>query len=90
MQLEKRKSLVRFGVTASQTWHETMEGLPDSLGLVAPVLASNPDEAHTFYVLINKGLYCSDDAGCSWERLAVPWREEYLMQHQQALVVQTP
>jgi photosystem II stability/assembly factor-like uncharacterized protein len=81
--------MVIYRKTASQTWHEVMEGLPDSQGLVAPVLASNPDEAHTFYVLTNKGLYRSDDAGSSWEQLAVPWREEYLMQHQQALAVQT-
>lgn len=75
--------------TAYQNWQEVTEGLPEREGLVAPVLASNPDEAHTFYLLTNKGLYRSDNAGRNWEPLALSWREEYLTQHQQALVVQT-
>ena len=75
--------------TASQSWQEVTEGLPSREGLVAPVLASHPEEAHTFYLLTNKGLYRSRDAGCTWEHLAVPWREAYLTQHQQALVVQS-
>lgn len=68
--------------TASQSWQEVTEGLPSREGLVAPVLASHPEEAHTFYLLTNKGLYRSTDAGWSWEPLTLPWREEFLTQHQ--------
>lgn len=74
---------------ASHMWQEVTEGLPNPQGLISPVLASNPAEAHTFYLLTNKGLYRSADAGKGWEALALEWRDEYLTQHQQALLVQT-
>jgi hypothetical protein len=70
-------------------WQEVTDGLPGRQGSVVPVLASNPDEPHTFYLLSNKGLYRSGDAGLSWEALPIAWREEYLTQHQQALLVST-
>ena len=70
-------------------WHEIRDGLPSAQGLVAPVLASNVQEPHVFYVLTNKGLHFSQDAGLSWEQLPVPWKEVYLTQHQQALLVTT-
>ena len=54
-----------------------------------PVLASNAQEPHIFYVLTNKGLYRSQDAGVSWQPLPMPWRDAYLNQHQQALLVTT-
>lgn len=68
-------------------WHEVREGLPDTQGLVSPVLASNADEPHVLYVLTNKGLYRSQDAGSSWAQLPIPWKDEYLRQHQQDLLV---
>jgi hypothetical protein len=75
--------------TGSSVWHEVRDGLPSAQGLVAPVLASNAQEPHVFYVLTNKGLYRSQDAGWSWEQLPVPWKEAYLNQHQQALLITT-
>lgn len=73
--------------TDRSVWREVRDGLPSAQGLVAPVLASNVQEPHVFYVLTNKGLYRSQDAGWSWEQLPVPWKEAYLNQHQQALLV---
>jgi hypothetical protein len=75
--------------TGDGIWHEVLDGLPSAKGTVAPVLASNAEEPHVFYVLTNKGLYRSQDAGVSWEQIPVPWREAYLNQHQQALLIMT-
>lgn len=75
--------------TGGGEWCEVRDGLPSTQGLVAPVLASNSEEPHVFYVLTNKGMYRSQDAGSSWEQLPVPWKEEYVNQHQQDLLVTT-
>lgn len=75
--------------TGSSAWHEVQDGLPSAQGSVAPILASHAQEPHVFYVLTNKGLYRSQDAGLRWERLPVPWKETYLNQHPQALLVTT-
>lgn len=71
--------------TARGVWQQVTQGLPASEGLVAPVLASHPAEAHTFYLLTNQGVYRSADAGERWESLPLPWKEAYCTQHQQAL-----
>lgn len=75
--------------STDNVWHEVREGLPDPQGVVAPVLATNPQEPHTFYVLTNKGLYRSSDAGLTWEALLPAWPADYFTQHQQDLVVVT-
>lgn len=72
---------------AGDTWTEVRDGLPDPQGTVAPVLASRAQAPHAFYVLTNKGVYCSEDAGVTWEQLPVPWQEAYRTQHQQDLAV---
>lgn len=68
-------------------WLEVNKGLPESEGTIAAVLASNTAEPHVFYALTNKGLYHSSDAGLSWQKLELSWHEQYLGQHQQALLV---
>jgi photosystem II stability/assembly factor-like uncharacterized protein len=73
--------------TAGESWQEVSQGLPETRGTVIPVLASSKAEAGTFYLLSNKGLYRSADAGRSWQALPIPWREDYSLQHQQALLV---
>jgi len=70
-------------------WQQVTSGLPDPRGTVAPVLASNPEAAHTFYALTNRGLYRSQDAGENWNVLPVPWKDSYRLEHQQALAVST-
>ncbi|MCB8959104.1 MAG: glycosyl hydrolase [Ardenticatenales bacterium] len=73
--------------TADSVWQEARQGLPAPHGVVAPVLATNAQEPHTFYALTNKGLHRSQDAGQVWASLPVPWQDAYLNQHQQALLV---
>lgn len=71
----------------NNAWHEIQDGLPDPQGLVAPIFATHAQEPHVFYMLTNKGLYRSQDAGWNWEQLPVPWKDVYLNQHQQAIDV---
>ncbi|HLG78404.1 MAG TPA: glycosyl hydrolase [Ktedonobacteraceae bacterium] len=72
---------------ADEPWQEVRTGLPDTKGTVIPILASNPAEPATFYALTNKGLYHSTDAGHTWETLTIPWNQQYVHQHQQALAI---
>ena len=68
-------------------WREVREGLPDPAGSTRAMLASNPAEPGVFYAAGNRGLFRSADAGATWERLPVPWREAYGRQGSQALAV---
>ncbi len=70
-----------------EPWQQVTEGLPAEHGMLVPVIASNPAEAGVFYMLTNKGCYRSADTGYTWAQIAIPWRDEYTQQHQQALVV---
>ena len=81
------ESFVYRKKSAGELWEQVYDGLPEPEGTIAPVLATNPAEPHAFYVLTNKGLFRSADAGESWRRLEMPWPERYLEQHQQALLV---
>lgn len=73
--------------TKGQPWHEVSNGLPETQRRVISVLASNAAEPGVFYLLNNKGLYRSPDAGLNWEQIALPWKEQYQYQHQQALLI---
>jgi photosystem II stability/assembly factor-like uncharacterized protein len=84
---QARTNSVVYRKQAGGTWHRSTEGLPEAQGTVVPNLASNKDEPGVFYALSNKGLYRSPDAGLSWKQIALPWKPEYLHQHQQALVI---
>lgn len=68
-------------------WREVRAGLPDPGGSTRAMLATNPAEPGVFYAAGNRGLFRSADAGVSWERLPVPWREPYARQGAQALAV---
>lgn len=74
---------------AGQPWRRISDGLPDIEGTVVPVLASHEAEPGVFYALCNRGLYRSADAGQHWKVLPIPWKEEYLTQHHQALALST-
>lgn len=68
-------------------WQRIAKGLPEAKGMVVPVLATNNSEPHVFYALTNKALYRSPDAGNYWERVNIPWKRQYQVQHQQAILV---
>jgi hypothetical protein len=73
--------------TRGGAWQQTIEGLPETQGLVISVLASNPAEPGVFYALNNKGLFRSSDVGTAWEQLELPQKEYYLRQHPSALII---
>lgn len=72
---------------ARQAWREIQDGLPDQKGSLAFHLAANEAEPGVFYAANNQGVYRSQDAGQSWERLEVPWPDGYKWQHVEGLVV---
>ncbi|WP_459194763.1 WD40/YVTN/BNR-like repeat-containing protein [Halosimplex sp. J119] len=69
----------------STAWHLAMDGLPDPEGTVRSVLAAG--DGSTLFALNNRGLYRSDDAGASWNRLALEWPDEYESQTPRGLAV---
>lgn len=70
-----------------QPWKRVSDGLPDIQGTVAPVLSSHPEEPGVFYALCNRGVYRSVNGGRQWELLPLPWKEEFLKQHHQAIAL---
>ena len=60
---------------SDRTWTQCQEGLPNPEETVVPVLATNDDEPGVFYTLTDRGIYRSDDAGETWERLDIEWEE---------------
>jgi hypothetical protein len=56
---------------AGSPWRMVQAGLPPAHGLLASVLAAG--EAGVFYAANNCGVFCSHDAGASWETLSIPW-----------------
>ena len=73
--------------TQGTTWQRVSAGLPEALGTVIPVVTSHQAEPGVFYALTNRGLYRSPDGGQAWEPLALPWKPDYMRQHQQVLVI---
>ncbi|HEY1353190.1 MAG TPA: glycosyl hydrolase [Ktedonobacteraceae bacterium] len=57
--------------SAGSPWCMVQAGLPPARGLLASVLAAG--EAGVFYAANNRGVFCSQDAGASWEALPISW-----------------
>lgn len=80
-----KASIVRRG--GSGAWQEITAGLPESDGTTLSILAADPAQGGTFYALNNTGLYLSADGGLTWQKLEVPWKNEYLQRRPAALAV---
>jgi hypothetical protein len=63
-------------------WQQVQQGLPESQGMLASVLATNQAEPGVFYAANNQGLFRSPDAGESWQRIEAPLPEH--MHHSRA------
>jgi hypothetical protein len=72
---------------ANDSWEILRAGLPDEHGTNLSSLVADPTTSGTFYALTNTGLYRSTDAGDAWERLDVPWHDEYLNARPPALAI---
>jgi hypothetical protein len=70
-----------------QPWQEMTNGLPEVKGSMTAVITNSAAEAGTFYLLNNRGCYCSTTTGLSWEPLPLPWNERLHYQHPVAIAV---
>ncbi len=68
-------------------WQEVTSGLPESDGTTLSIITADQAQAGRFYALNNTGLYRSADGGMSWQKLDIPWKDEYLQQRPAAVAV---
>jgi hypothetical protein len=64
-----------------------MEGLPPAKGTTVTRFAWDPDSPEVLYGANNRGLYRSENAGVSWQRLEIPWPERPFSRGARALGV---
>jgi hypothetical protein len=69
-------------------WELISKGLPESGGTMIPILAASSKNAGEFYLVSNRGIFCSTDSGISWKALDIPWLGEYHAQHPWSLAIQ--
>ena len=74
-------------IDGDEKWELVTEGIFESKGTIISILESNPNIEDEFYCLNNRGIYCSNDSGISWEKLEIPWSKEYYLQHPWALAI---
>lgn len=60
---------------AGRPFELAMDGLPAAEGTVASQFATHVAEPGVFYAANNHGLFRSNDAGHSWQELAIDWPE---------------
>ena len=65
-------------------WQPVRRGLPSGEGVTVSVLAAT--SAREFWAANNRGVFRSDDAGVSWQRLEMPWPDAYMRGNVLALV----
>jgi photosystem II stability/assembly factor-like uncharacterized protein len=69
-------------------WELISKGLPESGGTMIPILAASSKNAGEFYLVSNRGIFCSTDSGISWNALDISWPKEYHSQHPWSLAIQ--
>lgn len=69
-------------------WQQAQNGLPSSRGTLASTLATTDAEPGIFYAANNRGIYCSADAGLTWEQLEIPWPSSFHLQRAESLLIQ--
>ena len=67
-------------------WERAMDGLPDPSGQVRAVLAQG-FEGGEFVAVTNRGLFVTNDAAQTWERVDLDWPDEYETQVGRGLAV---
>ncbi|HEV2653695.1 MAG TPA: glycosyl hydrolase [Ktedonobacteraceae bacterium] len=65
--------------TGGGAWQRISAGLPSPKGtIISSLVAAEPG---VFYAANNRGVFRSQDAGQSWQALAIAWPERYQTQH---------
>jgi photosystem II stability/assembly factor-like uncharacterized protein len=73
--------------SAGGAWQPATNGLPDTSGVLASVIATHDAEPGTFYAANNKGVFRSVDRGITWEELVIPWSQAMQAGRAHAFVV---
>lgn len=73
--------------SASGPWELLQEGLPEQQGMLASVLGVNEAEEHVFYATNNRGVFRSQDAGRTWERLPLDWASAHRSSRPQGMAI---
>src|SRR5262249_7230211 len=68
-------------------WREVQEGLPEPKGTLRALLATNAEQRGVFYSASNRGVFCSEDGGVSWEPVVAPLPDRYAGQSPNAIAV---
>ena len=68
-------------------WREVREGLPEPKGSLRALLATNVEQRGVFYSVSNRGVFCSEDGGVSWEPVVAPLPDRYAGQSPNAIAV---
>jgi len=68
-------------------WREVREGLPEPKGTLRALLATNAEQRGVFYSASNRGVFCSEDGGVSWEPVVAPLPDRYAGQSPTAIAV---
>jgi photosystem II stability/assembly factor-like uncharacterized protein len=72
----------------TEQWELISKGLPESAGTMVAILVASSENAGEFYLVSNRGIFCSTDSGISWRALDIPWPREYHLQHPWSLAIQ--
>jgi hypothetical protein len=67
-------------------WHP-VTGLPPADGTTISALATSHGQDVIFYAANNHGIFQSENAGLQWERVSMPWPDNYQSQRVRDLAV---
>ena len=73
--------------TTDTPWHLVTNGLPEPKGTGVYSLATNENEPGAFYAVTGRGVYHSEDAGLSWQRLGFDIPDRYRWQRVYSVIV---
>jgi photosystem II stability/assembly factor-like uncharacterized protein len=81
---QNAESYVYLKTHGKKNWQRV--GLPQPRGTTVSVVL--PGAKKEFYAANNRGVYRSEDAGNTWEKLDMPWQESFKEQHAWSMAIQ--
>jgi photosystem II stability/assembly factor-like uncharacterized protein len=85
---EDAKSFIYTRSEGAGQWKLISKGLPEPSGTIIPIVAASSKNASEFYVVSNRGIFCSTDSGMSWKSLDISWPRKYYSQHPWSVAVE--
>jgi len=74
---DREGSSALYRKVGDSAWEPVREGLPPPRGMLINIPAAHASEPETFYTANNHGIFRSDDAGKSWEKLPLDWPDAF-------------